>query len=80
MYERNLKLTIALILVAKNGSVLVLDPVVLAVALGGHADPGVGVVEGAVEQAAVARLLLGTKQILETRVLLCNFVTGTGIK
>ena len=41
-----------------------------------HANPGVCVVEGAVEHASIAGRLLGTEQALEAGVLLSNLVAG----
>ena len=58
-------------------SVFVLDPVVLSLGVLAHADPGVGVVELAVEQPARAALLLGAKQVLEATLGLSDLVSRT---
>ena len=52
------------------------EPVVpaLAVGLAAHADPGVGVVEGAVVEAAVAAPLLGAEEVLEAAMRLAHHV------
>ncbi len=50
--------------------------IVLPVGAVGHADPGVGVVEGAVEEPSVAGRLLGAKQALEAGMLLGDLVVG----
>ena len=73
----NALLTDALVrLSAEHGAVLVLDPVVSALAVGvaAHADPGVGVVEGAVVKAAVTAALLRTEQVLEAAVGLAHYI------
>ena len=45
----------------------------------GQADPGVGVVEGAVEEPSIAFRLLGAEQVLEAAVSLSDFVVGAKI-
>jgi len=50
--------------------------IVLPVGVVGHADPGVGVVEGAVEEPSVAGRLLGAEQALEAGVRFGDLVVG----
>ena len=61
---------------AEHGAVLVLDPVVsaLAIRVAAHAHPGVGIVKSAVIEAAVAAALLRTEQVLETAMRLAHHI------